>query len=99
MDRRGRGIVSLASNAVAGRAAHINWYYYGPEAERQYLVLSRVATHHPSLLRGLVRCCPPIVRMDRRDRGIVSLASNAVAGRAAYERRSGWPSRAYSPPR
>ena len=38
MDRRGRGIVSLASNAVAGRAAHINWYYYGPEAERQYFL-------------------------------------------------------------
>ena len=36
MDRRGRGIVSLASNAVAGRAAHINWYYYGPE--RQYFI-------------------------------------------------------------
>ena len=36
MDRRDRGIVSLASNAVAGRAAHINWYYYGPE--RQYFL-------------------------------------------------------------
>ena len=34
MDRQDRSIVSLASHAVAGRNAHINWYYYGPE--RQY---------------------------------------------------------------
>ena len=37
-------IVPLASHAVAGRVAHINWYYYGPE--RQYC--SRVA--HITLL-------------------------------------------------
>ena len=46
MDRRHRRgvIVPLASHAVAGRVAHINWYYYGPE--RQYC--SRVA--HITLL-------------------------------------------------
>ena len=36
-------IVPLASHAVAGRVAHINWYYYGPE--RQYC--SRVVHTSP----------------------------------------------------
>ena len=50
-DLRGRGMVSVVSHAVAGRVAHINWYYFG--AER--LCCARVAhitAHGPPPVEG-----------------------------------------------
>ena len=46
-DRRGRVMVCLASHAVAGRAAHTNWYYYC--LEQHYTIYSR-RTHLTSPL-------------------------------------------------